>query len=95
MAGTMLPAWLPTDALLLALVAFLGAVFVMNKNRSWFMRVVDFRYPLVVGAGVLIAASNQLLAVEAGVGSPDTWVVAGVLIAAFGVAMWYMENSDD
>lgn len=82
------PAWVPTDALLLGLLVFLGVVLFMNRNRMRMVNVVFEREAFVVGGGVVLAASNTYLADTVGALSADAWIVFGLLVSVLGFVLW-------
>lgn len=84
----LLPAWVPSDALLVGVLGLLGALVAMNRGRWWAIDAMDVREPIIVGVGVLLAALNGQIAAGAGQGSPDVWLAVGVLIAVSGVVLW-------
>lgn len=82
----LLPAWVPSDALLLGLLVLVAGTLLMNWNKRWTIsRVMDLTAPLIVAGGVLLAAMAGPLSMALGVGATDTWIAVGLLIAAGGI----------
>lgn len=54
--GGLLPAWLPTEALLIGVLAMLAAVLVMNRGNPKFVVIPAQDEPVLVGAGAFVLA---------------------------------------
>lgn len=88
---TVLPAWVPSDSIAIALIVFILAMFLMNRGQSWFLNVIDRREPAAVAVGVffIFAAMEGWFSNVVSVGSTDTWVMLGVILLAIGVVAQY------
>lgn len=82
------PAWFPTDAVLLGMVALSVAILLMNRSRMRMVKVVAQGEALIVGFGVMVAAASSDLSAAIGMGSSDMYLVAGLAIALLGVLQW-------
>lgn len=88
---TLLPAWVPSDSIAIALVVFVLAMFLMNRGQSWFLNVVDRREPaaVAVGAFFILAAMEGWFSNVLALGSKGTWIVLGGVFLFAGLAAQY------
>lgn len=92
----LLPAWVPTEAALIALVVTLAAILLMNRGSPWFINAKAQDEPLLVGIGVfLVLAAGWLAGLPVLEVVPTMlWWAAGALAVAVGVLARYTELLD-
>lgn len=91
---SVLPAWFPSDAVAVFLVALIVAIVLMNRGAWWVVNLLAQDEPLLVAVGVTVAAAHGEVSRVVGAGSPDAWLVVGVATALLGVVVWRSDDLD-
>lgn len=92
----LLPAWVPTEALLIALVAAIVLVIAWNRGNRWIVNLLATDEPVLAAIGVfLVLAANWLAGWPVlEVVPPMLYMAAGALAFAIAVVARYTELID-
>lgn len=92
----LLPAWFPSDELLVALLVLIALVLLMNRGNWWVLNVVAQDEPLLsaIGVAIFLLGWTGWLASNVGFLGDMMWMVLGAVVALSGVLVYRSEKYD-